>query len=82
MKKNMDNAVYSPVFGFQVDVSSITTQASAIPNAAKQYTGGLLCGELDPDTYIPKLVEAVNAAGMKDAISAAQSQLDAWKNAQ
>lgn len=82
MKKNMDNAVYSPVFGFQVDVSSITTQASAIPNAAKQYTGGLLCGELDPDTYIPKLIEAVNAAGMKDAISASQSQLDAWKNAQ
>lgn len=82
MENNMKNLDYSPIFGFQADVSSFTTEASAITNAAKQYTGGLLCGELDPNEYIPKLIDAVNAAGMEDAISRTQSQLDAWKKAQ
>lgn len=82
MKENMDKAVYSPVFGYQIDVTPVSTQASAISNAANQYTGGLLCGELDPKTYIPQLIDAVNAAGMQDVIAVAQDQLDAWKTEQ
>ena len=75
----MENAKKSPVFGFSVDITNIKTQTAAISNVIAQYEGGLLTGELDPEVYIPKLLEELEAAGMSDIVTEAQSQLDAWK---
>lgn len=79
MAAEMENAKKSPVFGFSVDITNIKTQTAAISNVIAQYEGGLLTGELDPEVYIPKLLEELEAAGMSDIVTEAQSQLDAWK---
>ena len=79
MASEMENAKKSPVFGFSVDITNIKTQTAAISNVIAQYEGGLLTGELDPEVYIPKLLEELEAAGMSDIVAEAQSQLDAWK---
>lgn len=79
MADNMANTKKSPIFGFNVNIDNIKTQTAAVANVIAQYEGGLLTGELDPEVYIPKLNDELEAAGMSDIIAEAQSQLDAWE---
>lgn len=79
MADNMKNTKKSPVFGFAVDIEKIKTQTAAVSNVIAQYEGGLYTGELDPDVYIPKLLDELESAGMSDIVAEAQRQLDAWK---
>lgn len=79
MAKNMEESKKSPVFGFAVNIENVKTQTSAISNVIKQYEGGLYTGELDPEVYIPKMLEELENAGMSDVVAEAQKQLDAWK---
>ncbi|GHV27759.1 hypothetical protein FACS18948_5670 [Clostridia bacterium] len=75
---NMQNAIYSPVWGFTFDTLNVRSQASAVQNVITQYYAGLACGELDPAEYLPILNEDLEAAGMSEIIEEAQRQLDAW----
>lgn len=68
----------SPYFGFIFDQSSVRVEVSAITNVIAQYLPGLETGSLDPETAIPKFVEALNNAGAQNVINAKQEQLDAW----
>ena len=79
MADNMANTKKSPIFGFNVNIDNIKTQTAAVSNVIAQYEGGLLTGELNPEEYIPKLNEELEAAGMNEIIEEAQQQLDAWK---
>lgn len=72
----------SPYFGFIFDQSSVRIEMSAISNVISQYLPGLETGSLDPETTIPKFVEALNNAGAQSVIDAKQAQLDAWIAAQ
>lgn len=72
----------SPYFGFIFDQSSVRVEMSAISNVISQYLSGLETGSLDPETTIPKFVEALNNAGAQNVIKAKQEQLDAWIAAQ
>lgn len=79
MADNMANTKKSPIFGFNVNIDNIKTQTAAVSNVIAQYEGGLLTGELNPEEYIPKLNEELEAAGMNEIVEEAQQQLDAWK---
>lgn len=68
----------SPAMGFSFDSSNYTTQYTAVRNVLTQYLPGIFCGSVDPETEIPKMVEALNAAGYQDILNAKQEQLDAW----
>lgn len=68
----------SPYFGFIFDQSKVKSQMSAINNVVSQYLPGLVCGVLDPDTTIPKFVQALNDAGAQTIIKEKQKQLDEW----
>jgi putative aldouronate transport system substrate-binding protein len=72
----------SPYFGFIFDPSSVKVEMSAISNVIDQYLPGLETGALDPETTIPKFVQALNDAGAQNVIKAKQEQLDAWLAAQ
>ncbi len=78
MADNMENTKKSPVFGFTVNVENIKSQVSAVSNVIAQYEGGLYTGELDPEVYIPKFLEELDAAGMSTMLPEAQTQLDGW----
>lgn len=68
----------SPAMGFSFDSSDYTTQYTAVRNVLSQYLPGLFCGSVDPETEVPKMIEALNAAGYQEILNAKQEQLDAW----
>lgn len=72
----------SPYFGFIFDPSEVKTQMSAVTNVVNQYLPALVSGVLDPDTIIPKFVQALNDAGAEAIIQSKQKQLDEWIAAQ
>ncbi|MHA7581440.1 ABC transporter substrate-binding protein [Paenibacillus vandeheii] len=72
----------SPYFGFVFDPREVKTQMSAVTNVVNQYLPALVCGVLDPDTMIPKFVQALNDAGADAIIQSKQKQLDEWIAAQ
>lgn len=71
-------AAVSPAMGFAFDSSALTTQYTAVRNVLSQYLPGIYCGAVDPETEIPKMLEALNSAGYQDILTAKQEQLDAW----
>lgn len=77
-KEENFSAWRSPAFGFTFDSSPVKTQYSAVNNVINQYLPGLRCGSLDPETEIPKFLEALAAAGIDDIIAEKQAQLDNW----
>lgn len=78
MEEKMENAVRSPLFGFSFDTAPVSSEISAISNVTGQYLPGLRCGEMDPDTFLPKFQEELKTAGIDAVIAEAQSQVDAW----
>ena len=44
-----------------------------------EYQPGLECGAVNPETELPKFIEALNSAGLQEIIAEKQAQLDAWK---
>ena len=76
--ESLETADVSPAMGFSFDSSNYTTQYTAVRNVLTQYLPGIFCGSVDPETEIPKMVEALNAAGYQDILTAKQEQLDAW----
>ena len=75
-------AATSPVMGFVFDTSPVSTEYTALANVLSQYLPGLLCGNVDPETEIPKLNKAMESAGLGNVIAEKQKQLDAWLAAQ
>lgn len=68
----------SPAMGFSFDSTNYTTQYTAVRNVLTQYLPGIFCGSVDPETEVPKMIEALNNAGYQDILAAKQEQLNAW----
>ena len=82
MQDKIQNAKKSPLFGFSFDTTNVDNEVSAVSNVVNQYYGGLCCGELDPDEYLPKFQSDLKDAGIEDIIAEAQRQADEWLAAQ
>lgn len=72
------NAKASPIYGFVLNTESVKTAAASVSTVEQKYLGGLLTGELNPETEIPKFIDELKSAGIDDIVAEAQSQLDAW----
>lgn len=68
----------SPAFGFTFDSTPVKTEYTAVTNVINQYLPGLVWGSIDPETELPKFLDALQEAGLDDIIAAKQEQLDAW----
>lgn len=75
----IQNAYRSSALGFLFDSASVKNQVTAVTNVIQKYYKGLVCGEMDPETTIPKFVADLEAAGINDIIAEKQKQLDAWR---
>jgi putative aldouronate transport system substrate-binding protein len=73
-----DSADRSAALGFSFDSTPVKNEVAAYNNVRDQYTGALYTGSVDPDTTIPKFIEALKAAGMEKVIAEKQKQLDAF----
>jgi len=69
-------ATMSEAFGFAVRADNFATEASAISDIKNKYLYGLICGELNPDEYLPKFLQELNDAGINNVIEDVQAQFD------
>lgn len=78
MEEFNSSAKSSKAVGFLFDSSNYSSEIAALSNIVKQYSGALYSGSGDPDELIPKLLEALDDAGINEVIQAKQEQLDAF----
>lgn len=68
----------SIAFGFRFDPAPVAAQVEACRVAQSTYRNGLVQGQLDPETYLPEFLDALEDAGIDEVISEKQRQLDEW----
>ena len=68
--------------GYTFDSSEVSAEVTAVIAEIGKYGPALSCGTVDPETTIPKFLEALETAGMSKIIEENQKQLDAWLAAQ
>ena len=54
-------------------------QNAALCAIAQGYYYGLTSGRLDPETYLPRMLAEMEAAGLEDVLAEAQEQYDRWR---
>lgn len=67
-----------PAFGYAFDSTNVDTEMAALANVAGQYALSLSTGTVDPETELPKFLEALDAAGIQTVVDEANAQLDAY----
>lgn len=78
MKELIDNAWYPPLFGFIPNSEPVSTQVAAVSNVYDQYYKVLTYGDVNPDEYLPRFLQELEAAGINDIIAEYQTQVDEW----
>lgn len=78
-KKFNESGEPAPLLGFNFDPKNVTTELAAVNNVKEEFWAPLMTGTVDPEEFIPKAVEKLNAAGLEKIMVEAQSQIDAWK---
>lgn len=58
--------------------SSVKSEIAALDSVLAEYRLGLENGELDPEEYLPKFIQALREAGIEKVIAEKQRQLDSW----
>lgn len=70
--------IESAAMGFLFDASEVRTEVDACRAIIDKYENPLLCGVLDPETAIPRLLRELEIAGIDRVIEEKQRQLDAF----
>lgn len=78
-KKINAEAKPSPLLGFSFDSKDVITEIAACQSVIKELLPSIDTGTVDPEVYIPKLLEKLDKAGVSKVISEMQKQVDAWK---
>lgn len=73
-----ESAITSQILGFHFDPTPVASELAAIINVTKQYSPGLFTGAMDTDSYLPKFINALKAAGLDRFLAEQQRQLDEW----
>lgn len=72
------NTVQSPLLGFTPDYSGYETEYNAVARVYEKYYAPLMTGTVDPEVYLPKLLQELDAAGIDTLQAVLQRQIDAW----
>ncbi len=74
-----DQARASGVLGFQPNVDEINDKLAAIDGVCAEYCPLLHVGVLDPDEYLPIMLDELNSVGIDEVVAYYQAQLDDWR---
>ncbi len=77
MDYNKDGML-SKAYGFTFDTTTVKTEITSLANVVNQYKLPLECGEVDPDTTLPKFTAKLKEAGIEKVIAEKQKQLNEW----
>lgn len=69
----------APSLGFDFNIDSVKTQVSELRNVLDEFGKPLYTGSVDPDVYVPKLLEKLEQTGVEQVIEEMQRQIDEWK---
>ncbi len=68
----------SKALGFIFNTSNVEKEIQACDDVWYEYMPALRIGAKDPDVYLPRMIQALKAAGSDKIIAEKQNQLDAW----
>ncbi|XEC93047.1 ABC transporter substrate-binding protein [Paenibacillus tarimensis] len=77
-QKFNDSAVNSPLLGFQLDTSNISTEIANLKNAKDATYDALFSGTLDPSENLPKTIQKFKDSGLDKVMDEIQKQIDEW----
>lgn len=69
----------APSLGFDFNIDAVKTQVSELRNVLDEFGKPLYTGSVDPDVYVPKLLEKLEQTGVEQVIEEMQRQIDEWK---
>lgn len=78
-KQFNDDAEEAPTFGFDFDLSPVSTQVAGFRNILDEFGKALYTGSVEPSEYISQMEKKFKATGIDDVIAEMQKQIDAWK---
>lgn len=73
-----DQATGTQTLGFIFDPTPVKNEIAACTNVWAEYVPALETGTVDPEEYLPQLIQAFKDAGSDVIIAEKQKQLDAW----
>ncbi len=80
-KEFNDSSEEAPSFGFDFDLTPVSTQVAGFRNVLDEFGKSLYTGSVDPAEYLPQLQKKLDATGVQDVIDEMQKQIDEWKAA-
>ena len=72
------NAKGIPASNYTFDITNVSTEMAALSNVFGQYALALDVGTIDPETELPKFLDALKSAGIDKVVDEANAQLDAY----
>ena len=78
-KEFNDASEEAPSFGFDFDLSNVSTQVAGFLNVRDEFGKSLYTGSVEPEEYLPQLQKKMEATGIQDVIVEMQNQIDEWK---
>jgi putative aldouronate transport system substrate-binding protein len=78
-KTNLEAQV-TPLVGFKLDQSPVTTEIANVQAVLDEYLPALNTGAVDPNTKLPEFLTKLKQAGNDKLIAEIQKQVDAWKS--
>jgi putative aldouronate transport system substrate-binding protein len=78
-KEFNDSSVLELGSGFDFDLNPVSTEVAGFGNVMDEFGKSLFTGSVDPEEYLPKLQEKLEATGIDKVIAEMQKQIDEWK---
>lgn len=78
-KEFNDASKEAPSFGFDFNLEPVNAQVAGFRSILDEFGKALYTGSVDPDEYLPKLQEKLEASGIQEVIDEMQAQVDQWK---
>ncbi|MEC0229560.1 ABC transporter substrate-binding protein [Paenibacillus alba] len=74
-----ESATNSPLLGFQLDTSKITTELANLKNAKEAVYNALFSGTIDPKDNLPKVTKKLKDNGLDKVMAEVQQQINDWR---
>lgn len=74
-----DASEEAPSFGFDFNLEPVSTQVAGFRDILDEFGKVLYTGSVDPEEYLPKLLEKLDDAGIQTVIDEMQNQVNSWK---
>jgi putative aldouronate transport system substrate-binding protein len=72
------SAIASPLLRFYFNPESVKLEIEKVTEVTEDCEGPLFVGAVEPEVYLPKVIEKYKAAGLDKVMAEQQRQLDAW----